>query len=64
VVVPRDEVSPDELIEFCRDRIAGFKIPKQIEVTSEPLPKSGAGKILKRQLREPFWSEHDTRIGN
>jgi len=64
VVVPRDEVSPDELIEFCRDRIAGFKIPKQIEVTTEPLPKSGAGKILKRQLREPFWSEHDTRIGN
>jgi long-chain acyl-CoA synthetase len=64
VVVPREQVSAAELIEFCRDRIAGFKIPKHIEVSAEPLPKSGAGKVLKRQLREPFWSEHDTRIGN
>jgi len=64
VVVPREKVSAEELIEFCRDRIAGFKIPKHIDVTTEPLPKSGAGKVLKRQLREPFWSEHDTRIGN
>jgi long-chain acyl-CoA synthetase len=57
-------LTAEGLIEFCRDRIAGFKIPKQIDVTTEPLPKSGAGKVLKRQLREPFWSEHDTRIGN
>ena len=64
MVVPREQVSAAELIEFCRDRIAGFKIPKHIEVSAEPLPKSGAGKVLKRQLREPFWSEHDTRIGN
>jgi long-chain acyl-CoA synthetase len=64
VVVPRDEVSGQELIEFCRGRIAGFKIPKHITISAEPLPKSGAGKVLKRQLREPFWSEHDTRIGN
>jgi len=64
VVVPREAVSADELIEFCRDRIAGFKIPKQITISAEPLPKSGAGKVLKRQLREPFWSDRDTRIGN
>jgi long-chain acyl-CoA synthetase len=64
VVVPRDEVSGQELIEFCRDRIAGFKIPKHISISTEPLPKSGAGKVLKRALREPFWSEHETRIGN
>jgi long-chain acyl-CoA synthetase len=69
VVVPRESLSAEMvtaegLIDFCRDRIAGFKIPKQIDVTTEPLPKSGAGKVLKRQLREPFWSEHDTRIGN
>lgn len=64
VVVPRDEVTGAELIEYCRDRIAGFKIPKHIDVTSEPLPKSGAGKVLKRELREPFWVDHETRIGN
>jgi long-chain acyl-CoA synthetase len=64
VVVPREEVSGEELIEFCRDRIAGFKIPKHITITAEPLPKSGAGKVLKRQLREPFWADRETRIGN
>jgi long-chain acyl-CoA synthetase len=64
VVVPREQVSASELIEFCRGRIAGFKIPKQIRISAEPLPKSGAGKVLKRALREPFWSEHETRIGN
>jgi long-chain acyl-CoA synthetase len=64
VVVPRDEVTADELIEYCRERIARFKVPKHIAVSAEPLPRSGAGKILKRQLREPFWSGHETRIGN
>ena len=64
VVVPRAEVSAEELIEFCRGRIAGFKIPRHITISAEPLPKSGAGKVLKRQLREPFWTDHDTRIGN
>jgi long-chain acyl-CoA synthetase len=64
VVVPRDDVSGQELIEFCGGRIAGFKIPKHIAISAEPLPKSGAGKVLKRALREPFWSGHETRIGN
>lgn len=43
------------LREHCRQFIAGYKVPKQIEVRVEPLPKSGPGKILKRALREPFW---------
>ena len=64
VVVPRTEVTSDELVEYCRERISGFKIPKHIDVRAEPLPKSGAGKVLKRELREPFWTEHETRIGN
>ena len=64
VVVPRVEVTGEELIEYCRDRIAGFKIPKHITISAEPLPKSGSGKVLKRELREPFWSDHETRIGN
>ena len=64
VVVPRGEVTGEELMEYCRERIAGFKIPKHISLSTEPLPKSGAGKVLKRQLREPFWSDHETRIGD
>jgi long-chain acyl-CoA synthetase len=68
VVVPRPIEaggrlpSADELIAHCRTLIAGYKVPKAIELRDEPLPKSGAGKILKRELREPFWVGHDGRI--
>ena len=48
-------VSGDELREHCRLTIAGYKVPKQIEVQLEPLPKSGPGKILKRVLRDRYW---------
>jgi long-chain acyl-CoA synthetase len=63
VVVPRSEISEEELLLHCRRLIAAYKVPKQVELTSEPLPKSGAGKILKRRLREPFWEGHETRVG-
>lgn len=63
VVVPRSPVTAEELTAHCRGLIAGYKVPKRIDVTSTPLPKSGAGKVLKRELREPFWAGHDTRIG-
>jgi long-chain acyl-CoA synthetase len=56
IVVLRDKApSPDELIAFCRGKIAGYKIPRSIEIRSDPLPKSGPGKIAKRVLREPYW---------
>jgi long-chain acyl-CoA synthetase len=48
-------VDPLELIAFCRERIAGYKVPKQIDLRREALPKSGPGKVLKRELRAPFW---------
>jgi long-chain acyl-CoA synthetase len=57
VVVPRGDLSAEELIAHCRPLIAAYKIPKAIDITSEPLPKSGAGKVLKRELREPYWAE-------
>ena len=56
VVVCGEDVPPEELIAHCRARIARFKVPRQIEVQTEPLPKSAAGKILKRQLRDPHWA--------
>jgi long-chain acyl-CoA synthetase len=55
VVVPRGEVSEDQLVRHCRSLIAGYKVPKRIELRTEPLPKSGAGKVLKRELRAPHW---------
>jgi long-chain acyl-CoA synthetase len=47
-----------ELDAHCRAAIAGYKVPKRIELRSEPLPKSGPGKILKRALRDPFWKDN------
>ncbi|MEV0700305.1 AMP-binding protein [Saccharopolyspora sp. NPDC050389] len=52
-VVPRGESKPteDELIEYCRARLANFKVPREIVVRSE-LPKNASGKILKTRLRD------------
>jgi long-chain acyl-CoA synthetase len=57
IVVPRPGASPapDALIDFCRGKIAGYKVPKSVLFRAEPLPKTGPGKIAKRVLRDPFW---------
>jgi acyl-CoA synthetase (AMP-forming)/AMP-acid ligase II len=65
VVVPRAEfnnVNPVEIIDFCRLHIAGYKVPKGIDIQQDPLPKSGPGKVLKRELRAPFWSDADRSV--
>jgi long-chain acyl-CoA synthetase len=51
-----------EIIEHCRSQIAGYKVPRTVSFSLDPLPKSGPGKVLKRELRSPFWSDHDTQI--
>jgi long-chain acyl-CoA synthetase len=56
VVVPRGPVAIDDLLAHCRTAIAPYKVPKTIELREQPLPKSGAGKVLKRELRAPHWS--------
>jgi len=56
VVKPGQNLAADELIAFCRGYLAGFKIPKKIEFSTSELPKSGSGKILKKNLRERFWA--------
>jgi long-chain acyl-CoA synthetase len=63
VVVPRDEVGEEELIAHCREHIAGYKVPKTVSFQQDPLPKSGPGKVLKRQLRQPYWEGRDRQIG-
>jgi len=62
VVVPRHDIDTDELIAHCRERIAGYKVPRSVELRSEPLPKSGPGKVLKRELREPYWRGRKERV--
>ncbi len=51
---PGHTAGPEDLIAFCNERLARFKVPKAIDVLPE-LPKSGVGKILRRALREPWW---------
>ena len=55
-------VSAAELIQFCDGRIARYKIPKSIDFSAEPLPKTGPGKIAKRRLRDPYWAGHKQAI--
>jgi long-chain acyl-CoA synthetase len=59
---PGSDATADALIEHCRGLVAGYKIPRSIELRDEPLPKSGPGKILKSQLREPYWAGHERRV--
>jgi len=54
--------SADELVEFSRARLAGYKRPRSIEFMAE-LPRNPSGKILKKDLREPFWKGHTRRVG-
>jgi long-chain acyl-CoA synthetase len=62
VVFSSQQVTAEELAAHCRERIAGFKVPRRIEVCTGPLPKSAAGKILKRKLREPHWAGQHAQI--
>jgi long-chain acyl-CoA synthetase len=63
VVVPREEVAEADLLAHCRGAIADYKVPKHIELSAQPLPKSGAGKVLKRELRAPYWSGYESVVG-
>jgi acyl-CoA synthetase (AMP-forming)/AMP-acid ligase II len=56
------ELPPEELIAHCRNAIAAYKCPKTITIHTEPLPKSGAGKILKRELRVKYWAGLERQI--
>ncbi|MCC7257383.1 MAG: long-chain-fatty-acid--CoA ligase [Gammaproteobacteria bacterium] len=64
IVMLRDGVSAtaDEIIAFCRERIAAYKCPRSVEIRQQPLPMNAAGKILKAKLREPFWAGRTRQI--
>ncbi len=64
VVVLSDSAAGDgaALRAHCRTLIAGYKMPKVVQVRAEPLPKSGPGRVLERVLREPYWINRDRSI--
>jgi long-chain acyl-CoA synthetase len=51
-----------DLIEYCRQFLANYKIPRRIEFSTTELPKSGSGKILKKVLREQFWTNQERAV--
>jgi acyl-CoA synthetase (AMP-forming)/AMP-acid ligase II len=63
IVVVREgaTVEAAEIIEFCQGRLAGYKRPRSVDFVQE-LPRNPSGKVLKRELREPYWAGHTRRV--
>jgi long-chain acyl-CoA synthetase len=64
IIVPKQGIAltADQVLEHCRAHIAGYKCPRSVDFRGTPLPLSGAGKILKRELREPYWKGHSKGV--
>ena len=60
---PGTALSADELIAYCRQSLANYKIPRRVEFSETELPKSGSGKTLKKVLRERFWKQQKRPVG-
>jgi acyl-CoA synthetase (AMP-forming)/AMP-acid ligase II len=54
-------VSEADVIDFCRDKVGGFQRPRSVDFVEE-LPRNAGGKVLKRELREPYWEGHGRRV--
>ncbi len=64
IVVPKPGAAHDaaDIIAFAKSRIAHFKTPKSVDFLDRPLPRSASGKILRRELREPYWKGRERRV--
>jgi fatty-acyl-CoA synthase len=61
VLKPGKELGATDLMKFTRERIAGFKAPKTIDFIAA-LPRNASGKILRRQLRDPYWVGKERQV--
>src|SRR5262249_52786183 len=61
VARPGHEVTQDEILQLCNRELAGFKRPRSVDFI-DALPKTGSGKILKRELREKYWRDESARV--
>mgnify|MGYP006343487803 FL=1 len=61
VAKPGATVNADELLAWCRERLASFKCPKTVDVVAE-LPRNPTGKILKKDLRKPYWEGRERQV--
>ena len=58
---PAQSLDAEELMAFARGHLASYKVPRSVSFLPE-LPHTGSGKVLKRQLREPYWEGRRTRV--
>jgi acyl-CoA synthetase (AMP-forming)/AMP-acid ligase II len=61
VPAPGTVVDPDVLLAYCRENLASFKCPKSVDVIAE-LPRNPTGKVLKKDLRLPYWTDKERQI--
>jgi len=63
IVVKKPGVAPQpsEIIAYARERIAGYKLPKSVDFV-DALPRNPSGKVLRRELREPYWVGRERRV--
>jgi acyl-CoA synthetase (AMP-forming)/AMP-acid ligase II len=61
IVVTACSVGAEEVITFCRDRLAPYKCPRTVDFVTE-LPRNASGKVLKRELRAPYWAHRERAI--
>lgn len=64
IVVPRAGAQLDEAAvqAWAREHMAGYKVPRSVLVRADKLPLSGAGKVLKNELRQPYWTGRERQI--
>lgn len=64
IVILREghEATAEDIIVHCRSEIAHYKCPRSVEFRCEPFPLTGAGKVLKRELRAPYWEQQKRQI--
>ncbi len=61
VIRPGAKLSEEEIIAYARSRIAGFKVPRSVDFIDE-LPRNPSGKILRRELRKPYWEGRERSV--
>jgi acyl-CoA synthetase (AMP-forming)/AMP-acid ligase II len=61
-VKPDATLTADELVAFCRRSLASYKLPRRVEFLETDLPKSSSGKVLKKSLRERFWTHQQRAV--
>jgi len=62
VAAPGDAPDPAAIIAYARERIAGFKAPKSVDFI-DALPRNASGKVLRRELRKPYWEGRGRNVG-